>query len=118
MCSNKAVNIEQTLELFLVSLDENCTYQDFMNHFFSCNDVNYINGLINDISFIKENGERSSVENFEMLLEEYVMQMFCYSDCLLEDTCNQFILVIIIVYLLLEKIIWEKMLLIIYHLYW
>lgn len=59
-----------------------------MNKFFSCNDVNYINGLINDISFIKENGERSSVENFEMLLEEYVMQMFCYSDCLLEDTCN------------------------------
>lgn len=45
MCSNKAVNIEQTLELLLVSLDENCTYQDFMNHFFSCNDVNYINGL-------------------------------------------------------------------------
>lgn len=89
MCSKKAVNIEQTLELLLVSLDENCTYQDFMNHFFSCNDVNYINGLINDISFIKENGERSSVENFEMLLEEYVMQMFCYSDCLLEDTCNQ-----------------------------
>ena len=24
-----------------------------------------------------------------MLLEEYVMQMFCYSDCSLEDTCNQ-----------------------------
>ncbi len=89
LSSDKAVNIEQILELLLVSLDENCTYQDFMNHFFSCNDVNYKNGLINDISFIKENGERSSVENFEMLLEEYVMQMFCYSDCSLEDTCNQ-----------------------------
>ena len=89
LSSDKAVNIEQILELLLVSLDENCTYQDFMNHFFSCNDVNYKNGLINDISFIKENGERSSIENFEMLLEEYVMQMFCYSDCSLEDTCNQ-----------------------------
>ena len=69
----RIVNEEQILELLLISLDENATFADYMNHVDSCNDFMYKKGLIDDVNNLKN--KDNDFDRVEMFLEEFIMQM-------------------------------------------
>lgn len=71
--SQRIVNEEQILELLLISLDENATFADYMNHVDSCNDFMYKKGLIDDVNNLKN--KDNDFDRVEMFLEEFIMQM-------------------------------------------